>query len=295
MRRRTVSCSLSGPRHSTARCVPVHRDGEAAVKIWWVCALLLVSGCTSFAANVASISSANETVAKDRYGQYLTLNAAIQAYLGGDDDHLEISWNIQSGYRLYTDVTTVSDSTGALACEWTGMLERERVAQYGLTTTARILATTRCRRPIPGSPIPTLSIRHVGGTVDGHTFPPGEIRLVKKDTTPKYYSGLVVSDITQELMGLEPAFAYGGVLVHSTAPGSSSELSGLLRGDIITAVNGLSVRNARQFLYQFQNDQHQGLELELDVYRVNGRLERKRVILKRELSSSRPSGSAVIN
>lgn len=263
------------------------------MKRWIAAVVLLLSGCADFAANLGSTPSVSETIAKDRYGRYLSLNAAIQAYLGGVDDYLEVSWNIAPGYRLYTDMTTVADNAGPLTCEWTGMLATEHVPNFGPTTAARIFATTTCKRRSPRLPLATISIRHVGGAADGHLLPPGELRLVRKDAIPKYYSGLVISDITPELMGVEPVFAYGGVLVHATEPGSSSERSGLRRGDIITTVNGLPVRNARQFLDQFQSDQHQGHELELDVYRVDGRFKRVRVVLRRELSADRPTGIGV--
>jgi len=239
--------------------------------------LILLSACTHPA------SSVREVVAKDRDGRYLTLDNAIQGYLGGDDHYLEITWNIAEGYRLYTEATTISDSSGALTCQWNGSLAKEYSPRYGLITTARILATTKCARPMVGAPIPTLLIKYVGGSIDGRTFPPGEMRLTPDGVAP-FYSGVVIQDLSKELMGLEPAFSYGGALVYATIRGSDAERSGLLRGDIVTAINDIPVRSASQFVIQIQRGSPDQPDVELDVYRLSRSFKPKRIRLKRDLN-----------
>lgn len=123
--------------------------------------------------------------------------------------------------------------------------------------------------------------------IDSNAEEPTAPTQTIKKAIPKYSAGLVVQDLSEELMNLAPAFAYGGALVYSTAPGSSSERAGLLQGDIITAVNNVPVRSSQEFVAQFQKDDNKKLELELDIYRLEKSFTHKRIILIRELLSQK--------
>ncbi len=115
---------------------------------------------------------------------------------------------------------------------------------------------------------------HAGTLVTSMSMP---VRI-----TPKFYSGLLIQDLSEEIKRLETSFNAGGALVNRVVVGSPAERAGLLRGDVITAVNDTPVCSAQEFVYQLQSDRHGSLEIQLDVYRLLPVLVRRRITLMRE-------------
>lgn len=99
----------------------------------------------------------------------------------------------------------------------------------------------------------------------------------------RYSSGLKISDVSDELKKMDPALAAGGALIHIVDPGSAAEQAGLKRGDIIVAVNGVAVSSAREFVAQFQSEQHPGLALQLNLLRLQGGFKPRQITLVRDL------------
>lgn len=103
--------------------------------------------------------------------------------------------------------------------------------------------------------------------------------VTQQKIIPQYYTGLVLQNLTEELVQVEPRFADGGALVFSVDPNSPAERAGLMRGDIITAINNVQVRSALEFAAVFQSKEIEPAALR--VYRLESTFMPRNIVFVR--------------
>jgi serine protease Do len=103
------------------------------------------------------------------------------------------------------------------------------------------------------------------------TFPQGQFQLATPDlrvfsdrivrdfpriqmSTVFVQSGIRVEDLTDQLRDFFGVFSNGGVLVTSVDSGSPADKAGLKAGDVITAVDAKTIRNASDFSREMRAD-----------------------------------------
>lgn len=98
---------------------------------------------------------------------------------------------------------------------------------------------------------------------------------------PKYYSGLNVQEINNDLknnLGIK-----NSVLVHQTDIDSPAKISGIKRGDIITHINDNKIISIFDFMEFIQHDYGSEKPIKIKILRLlNGNFKKLNIYLQRE-------------
>lgn len=108
----------------------------------------------------------------------------------------------------------------------------------------------------------------------GFAIPMNNVRglvesLIEKGFIAKPYIGITIADVTPDMK------AYGlpeGAVIHYVEPGSPASEAGLERMDIVTSVNGITLKN-RNELIDIVRKSKSGDELELEVFRKGEKVQ----------------------
>ena len=125
----------------------------------------------------------------------------------------------------------------------------------------------------------------------GFAIPINDARQIARDLVEKgYVTGKAYLGLTMASVSSSVARYYGmveGVYVYAVEEGSCSEAAGLTIGDIITAIDGQSVRTSRELTRTVKQQYHAGDSAELTVYR-----EQEYITVTVVFDEELPAGSA---